>query len=176
MSILRNQWMGWLLAFPLVAYDRTSCKGPGAAKRCSCPWELRIDSQPGPRRGAGRGGAHPNPASLEIAWRHHRPSSAENDKPASRPDISLTIQLLLPAMEARLRRPPKERSVSRSDRPLMSFVDAGIRLLKDSFFKVRVGSLEMCWRMKSLICCWDREPTQAAASCRQSGAQPSYCT
>ena len=45
MSILRNQWMGWLLAFPLVAStERPARRRP--AKRCSCHWELRIVPNP----------------------------------------------------------------------------------------------------------------------------------
>lgn len=107
MNILRLQWMAWLLAFPLVASNPSDC-GAQAPRNiavvignyASVPNPVLTEAQAEAERIL-------TPVGLEIEWRQPRPTSVENDKPASRPGASLAIQLLSPAMEARLQRPPK---------------------------------------------------------------------
>ena len=105
MNILRNPWMAWLLAFPLAASDRTACEA--LAPRNVAVVIGNYASVPNPVLAEAQAEAERilTPAGLEINWRHRWESSAANENPAFRADISLAIQLLSPAMEARLRRP-----------------------------------------------------------------------
>src|SRR3569833_3023770 len=107
MNILKNPWMAWLLAYPLLASERTACGVPVPrniavviGNYASVPNPVLTEAQAEAERIL-------TPVGLEIEWRQPRPTSAEIDKPASRPAASVAIQLLSPAMEARLRRAPK---------------------------------------------------------------------
>ena len=107
MNFLRNQWMASLLAFPLVASDRTACPAPAPrnvavviGNYASVPNPVLAEAQAEVERIL-------TPVGLRIEWRQHRLTSAANENLNARATASLAIQLLSPAMEARLRRPTK---------------------------------------------------------------------
>jgi hypothetical protein len=107
MNILRNPWMAWLLASPLLASEPPACLAPEPrniavliGNYASVPNPVLTEAQAEAERIL-------TPVGLDIEWRQSRPTSPENDKSPSPAAALLAIQLLSPAMEARLRRPPK---------------------------------------------------------------------
>ena len=172
MGISRNCWKAWLLAFPLAASNQV-CDDTAPrsgievliGNYANIASQVLSEAQSVAERIL-------SPTGLRISWR--RPRAGSSEMTIIHPGTVLAIQLLPPAMEARLR--PSQGTFGLAFGSTADiFAGDWIGLRKMALCLTGAASLAICWRMRSFICCLAPGRMLKAGSCGHVGVPPSYC-